>query len=105
MNHRPEGARAVMRRLWDNDRVNDATEPAAPEMSTVQSWHVPRLIAAWAAALVMGVLVTVLVTGPERFSWLALAVGVSTLITFALQLGTAERVGFITRVAFSVAGA
>ena len=47
---------------------------------------------------------TVLVNGPERFSWLVLAVGVSTLITFALQLGTAERVGFITRVAFSVAG-
>ncbi len=75
-----------------------------PEMPTVQAWHIPRLIAAWAAALVMGVLVTVLVSGPERFSWLVLAVGVSTLITFALQLGTAERVGFITRVAFSVAG-
>lgn len=94
--------------MWDNDGVNDTTEPAAPEtpeMSTVQSWHVPRLIAAWAAALIMGVLVTVLVSGPDRFSWLVLAVGVSTLVTFALQLGTAERVGFITRVAFSVAGA
>nr|WP_209707094.1 hypothetical protein [Leucobacter exalbidus] len=73
-------------------------------MSSVQSWHVPRLITAWAAALVMGVLVTVLVQESDRFSWLVLAVGVSTLVTFALQIGTAERVGFITRVSFSVAG-
>lgn len=73
-------------------------------MPNVQAWHIPRLIAAWAAALVMGVLVTVLVADENRFSWLALAVGVSTLVSFALQLGTAERVGFITRLAFSVAG-
>lgn len=73
-------------------------------MPNVQAWHIPRLVTAWAAALVMGVLVTVLVPDEERFSWLVLAVGVSTLVSFALQLGTAERVGFITRLAFSVAG-
>lgn len=74
-------------------------------MPNVQAWHIPRLIVAWVSALVMGVLVTVLAPQADRFSWLVLAVGVATLITFALQLGTAERVGFITRVAFSVAGA
>jgi hypothetical protein len=52
----------------------------------------------------MGVLVAVLVPGAARFQWLALAVGVSTLVTFALQLGTAQREGFITRTSFSVAG-
>lgn len=67
-------------------------------------WHPGRLITAWTVAAVMGVLVTVLVTGDARFQWLALAVGVSTLVTFALQLGTAQREGFITRTAFSVAG-
>ncbi|GAA2823072.1 hypothetical protein GCM10010471_00450 [Leucobacter komagatae] len=67
------------------------------------SWHVPRLIIAWAVAAVFGILVTVFVDG-NRFQWLALAVGVSTLVTFALQLGTAQREGFISRLAFSIAG-
>ncbi len=67
-------------------------------------WHLPRLIAAWVVAAVFGILVTVWVPGEARFQWLALAVGVSTLVTFALQLGTAQRIGFITRTSFSVAG-
>ena len=49
-------------------------------------------------------LVTVLVTGEQRFHWLVFTVGLSTLVTFALQLGTAQREGFITRTSFSVAG-
>ncbi|MBN9611956.1 MAG: hypothetical protein J0H64_00545 [Actinobacteria bacterium] len=68
------------------------------------SWHIGRLVTAWAVAAVIGVLVTVLVRGENRFSWLVLAIGVSTLVTFALQLGTAQREGFISRLSFSVAG-
>ncbi len=67
------------------------------------SWHLPRLIIAWSVAAVFGVLVTIFVT-EGRFQWLALAVGVSTLVTFALQLGTAQREGFISRLAFSISG-
>ncbi|GAA2189794.1 hypothetical protein GCM10009786_24400 [Leucobacter alluvii] len=78
--------------------------PETAEMPDAHSWHVPRLILAWAAAAVMGTLVTLLTAPEERFSWLVLAVGVSALVTFALQLGTAQREGFITRVSFSVAG-
>lgn len=76
----------------------------AAELSARHPWYVGRLIAAWAVAAIFGVLVAVLVSGEARFQWLALAVGVSTLVTFALQLGTARREGFITRTAFSVAG-
>ncbi|CAG7604023.1 hypothetical protein ACFPZL_12405 [Leucobacter soli] len=76
---------------------------AAPE--PVASWHIGRLITAWTFAAVVGILVTVLVSGDARFPWLALAIGASTLVTFALQLGTAQREGFITRLSFSVAGA
>lgn len=77
------------------------TESALPSK---HPWHPGRLAIAWAVAAVMGVLVAVLVPGAARFQWLALAVGVSTLVTFALQLGTAQREGFITRTSFSVAG-
>lgn len=67
-------------------------------------WHIGRMLTAWAVAVVLGVLVTVFVEGDARFQWLVLTVGVSALVTFALQLGTAQREGFITRTSFSVAG-
>ncbi len=89
-------------RMWEDGAVT--TDDDALEMPTAHSWHIPRLIVAWAVAAVIGVLVTIFVSGEARFSWLAFAIGVSTLVTFALQLGTAQREGFITRVAFSVAG-
>ncbi|WP_244304741.1 hypothetical protein [Leucobacter viscericola] len=84
--------------------MSESEDLDAREMPDVQAWHMPRLVIAWVVAAVIGVLVTVLVRGDERFSWLVFAIGASTLVTFALQLGTAQRVGFITRVAFSVAG-
>lgn len=74
------------------------------EMSSAQYWHLPRLIVAWAVAAILGVLTVTLVSEENRASWLALAIGLATLITFALQLGTAQREGFITRTSFSVAG-
>lgn len=67
-------------------------------------WHVGRLLIAWGVAAVIGVLVTIFVHDDSRFQWLAFAIGASTLVTFGLQLGTAQREGFITRTAFSVAG-
>ena len=78
------------------------TEPVASE--TVQSWHVGRMVLAWVIAAVFGVAVLVLAPAPSRLSWLVLAIGVSSLVTFGLQLGTAQKQGFITRLAFSIAG-
>lgn len=76
----------------------------APEMADVHEWHIRRLIAAWALALLMALAVAIWVPIDIRASWTVLAIGVSALLTFALQLGTAQKVGFITRVSFSVAG-
>jgi hypothetical protein len=85
------------------------SEPAAAATATVaepvDSWHVGRLVAAWMFAAAFGIVVTVLVPDSLRFEWLAFAVGASVLCTFALQLGTAQREGFISRTSFSVAGA
>lgn len=85
--------------MWEDEGMT----PSDAEQVTQVSWHLPRLIIAWAVAAVFGVLVTVFVD-EARFQWLALAVGVSTLVTFALQLGTAQREGFISRLSFSIAG-
>ncbi|TDP95647.1 hypothetical protein EDF62_0340 [Leucobacter luti] len=84
--------------------MTETTPADAPEMPDAHSWHIPRLLIAWAVAAIIGTLVSILVPHEDRFAWLAFAVGASTLVTFGLQLGTAQRVGFITRVAFSVAG-
>lgn len=67
------------------------------------SWHVPRLVIAWTVAALIGVLVT-LFADRLRFEWLVLAVGISTLVSFGLQLGTAQREGFISRLALSISG-
>lgn len=85
--------------MWEDGGVSATETETTPPVS----WHFPRLVIAWAVAAVFGILVTLLVDGP-KFEWLALAVGVSTLVTFALQLGTAQREGFISRLAFSIAG-
>ncbi len=74
-----------------------------PENSEPVQWHLSRLIIAWTVAAIIGVLVTVF-TDAVRFPWLVLAIGVSTLVSFALQLGTAQREGFISRLAFSISG-
>ena len=84
--------------------MTEPVQPDAPEMRDVHAWHFPRLVIAWLLTAVIGLLVTLLVPTDQRFPWLVFAVGASTLVTFALQLGTAQRVGFITRVSFSVAG-
>lgn len=67
------------------------------------SWHIWRLVCAWVLATIIGVIITIFAT-ESRLSWLVLAVGISVLISFALQLGTAQREGFITRLSFSIAG-
>lgn len=95
---------AVIRLVWEDEYVTEPVAPDVPEMRDVHAWHFPRLVIAWLVTVVIGLLVTLLVPTESRFPWLVLAIGVSTLVTFALQLGTAQRVGFITRVAFSVAG-
>lgn len=61
------------------------------------------MIIAWAVAAVIGVLVT-LFAGAARAEWLVVAVGIATLVSFALQIGTAQREGFISRLAFSISG-
>lgn len=74
------------------------------QVSAKNPWHIGRMVTAWGAAAALGVLVTVFVSGEARFQWLVLTVGLSALITFALQLGTAQREGFIVRTSFSIAG-
>lgn len=91
----------------DSNAQSGARGEVPPTVETpetpVVSWHISRLFVAWGIAAIIGVLVTLFANG-ERAEWLALAVGISVLVTFALQLGTAQREGFISRLSFSIAG-
>lgn len=66
------------------------------------SWHIPRLIIAWIFALLTAVAIGFLVPREQIFSAAALGIGFMAVVSFALQLGTGQREGFITRTSFSV---
>ena len=87
-----------------NDAVPTTESLELASIAPKHPWHIGRLLTAWGVAAAIGITVTILFHGEARFQWLALAIGLTTLITFALQLGTAQRVGFITRTSYSVAG-
>ena len=91
-----------MPRVWHNEGVTEPQNSVAeaPE----HYWHVPRLIAAWVIALLVAILSVNLAPDTARAEWLVVALGIGVLATFALQLGTAQREGFITRTSFSVGG-
>lgn len=88
--------------LCDNGRMTEAIAPKDP--TAEESWHIARLITAWAFAAAAAVSVVLWVPLADRFEWLALTVGATILVAFVLQLGTAQRKGFITRLSYSVVG-
>lgn len=81
------------------------TEAIEPKFSTAEvSWHIARLVTAWLFATVAAVAVVLWAPESLRFEWLSVAVGATLIVSFILQLGTAERNGFITRLSYSVVG-
>lgn len=80
--------------------------PSAADQSPPEHyWHVPRLIVAWTLTAAAAVLVTLFTKwNDNRMEWLTVVLAVGTLLTFILQLGTAQRQGFIARTALSVGG-
>lgn len=86
------------------ERIDPAAgvDTEAPE----HYWHVPRLLIAWVATAIAAALVVLFIDWDAgRADWLTVVIAGGTLLTFALQLGTAQRQGFIARTALSVGGA
>ena len=75
-----------------------------PEPTRKMSWHIGRLIIAWSYALMAAIAVVLWAPESQRYEWLAVAIGSTMLVSFALQLGTAQRHGFISRLSYSVVG-
>ncbi|GAA3597724.1 hypothetical protein GCM10022198_22380 [Klugiella xanthotipulae] len=68
-------------------------------------WHLSRMVIVWVVAALASAAVSVWVSDGLRFEWLLFVLAGATLLTFGLQLGTAQKRGFIDRTALSVAGA
>lgn len=69
-----------------------------------QPWHIPRLITAWVIAILTSLAIVFFAPQGATAEWFVVGVAFSVIVTFVLQLGTAQRQGFITRVSFSVVG-
>ncbi|GAA5032930.1 hypothetical protein ACFQRL_03940 [Microbacterium fluvii] len=63
------------------------------------------VVAVWVVAALIGVAIGVFVPEGLRAAWLAIGLGVSLLLSFAIQLAAGRSQGFIRRVAMSVLGA
>ena len=85
--------------------VNETVTYEEGSAKPVHYWHVPRLIVAWVATLLSAVVIALApALHSHRFEWMAILLAGGTLLTFILQLGTAQREGFIVRTAASVGG-
>lgn len=58
----------------------------------------------WAAAVIASVIVAVASPAGEHFTWLSVSLGAAIVVTFALQLSTLTKVGFVDRMMASIGG-
>lgn len=81
------------------------TETSVPAQAVSEAdRHIARTIIAWLWATLSAVAVVVWAPAEQRFEWLTLAIGGTILCAFMLQLGTAQRDGFISRLSYSIVG-
>ncbi len=58
----------------------------------------------WAAAVVAAVIIGVASPAEQYFTWISVALAAAVILTFAVQLSTLTKVGFVDRVMASVGG-
>lgn len=58
----------------------------------------------WAAAVMAAVIIAVMSPRDEYFTWLSVALGATVVVTFAVQLSTLTKIGFVDRVMASIGG-
>lgn len=59
----------------------------------------------WILALVSAIAVLIWAPVELREEWLVFVIGFNLIASFILQIGTAQREGFITRLSYAAAGA
>ena len=59
----------------------------------------------WAATAITAVIIGVMSPTDQYYTWLAVSLAAAVIVTFAVQLSTLTKVGFVDRVMASVGGA
>lgn len=77
---------------------------AAPPPALSRAAVVVSVGVVWLIALILGVLIGVLSDLEQYASWLSLALGVCVLASFAAQLATQQKDGFVNRLAATLTG-
>ncbi|GAA1851990.1 hypothetical protein GCM10009796_12600 [Microbacterium koreense] len=83
--------------------VRDNGGVSTPELAPRRTFG--GVIAVWIAAAVIGVAVGVFAPADARASWLVAGLGVSVVLSFAVQLAYGRSQGFTQRVAAGALGA
>lgn len=79
-----------------------AAAPLPPPLS--RGARIASVVAVWAVALVLGVLIGA-VSQPDQYAaWLSLALAVCVLLAFVAQLATQHKDGFVDRLAATLTG-
>jgi hypothetical protein len=69
------------------------------------TWQWASIVPIWAFAVVGAVLVAILATPAEQFTWLPIVMTIGILGTFCVQLSIQRKEGFVLRVMGSIGGA
>lgn len=87
--------------MSETEETLRAPQPAKPESAFLT---LGRLIVVWAVALLLSLAVIFLAPVDQRYEWIVVSIGLATLLSFAMQLGTGRKEGFLIRLSFSVVG-
>ncbi|HMM82336.1 MAG: hypothetical protein KF692_00860 [Cryobacterium sp.] len=71
----------------------------------IRDLEVGTVVPVWVLAVVAAVVIGVVTPGDGYLVWLPIALAIAVIATFAIQLSTLTREGFVNRVMASVGGA
>jgi len=68
------------------------------------TWQWTSVIPVWILSIIGALLVAALSPSGEVFTWMPIVFAGCVLVTFAIQLGTQRKEGFVSRVMMSIVG-
>jgi hypothetical protein len=86
----------------DASAASATGDPQTQPMPPTTKWA--TVVVVWVLNVVGATCIGIFAAPATDLGWLAIAMGLSFLVTMCIQLATKERRGFITRMAMSVAG-
>lgn len=68
------------------------------------TWQIFSVVPVWLLALAGAIVIGLIAAPNEQVTWLAIALAIAMIVTFAIQLGIRRKEGFVVRVMASIGG-